>query len=198
MAHHAGYASHGRACAKYLWMASTKVRRILPHIKHRPVQDAIDILEHVPHRSSVQLQKVIKSARANYLQQFPQVNHASIYVQNIYVDEGPQVKRLWRRGRGRADVLLKRMCHITVLVDVKNNVSSHKSAIKTLDQQSGANDRIAHIKDRVDNISAEPDASHSIPDIEKRGNVTDDNSSTPSEQKSVNSLAKSNDIRVAE
>ena len=35
------------------------------------------------------------------------------------VDEGPRLKRVWFRARGRADQLLKRMCHITVIVDEK-------------------------------------------------------------------------------
>jgi len=33
------------------------------------------------------------------------------------VDEGPRLKRMWLRGRGRADMLQKRMSHITVIVD---------------------------------------------------------------------------------
>ncbi|HSV91747.1 MAG TPA: uL22 family ribosomal protein [Desulfobacterales bacterium] len=30
---------------------------------------------------------------------------------------GPTMKRMWTRGRGRADRLLKRSCHISVVVD---------------------------------------------------------------------------------
>jgi large subunit ribosomal protein L22 len=33
------------------------------------------------------------------------------------VDDGPRMKRIWCRARGRADILLKRMSHITVVVD---------------------------------------------------------------------------------
>ena len=42
-----------------------------------------------------------------------------LYVKEIRVDEGPRLKRVWFRARGRADQLLKRMCHITVIVDEK-------------------------------------------------------------------------------
>ena len=41
----------------------------------------------------------------------------SLIVKNVLIDEGPRLKRLWFRGKGRADMLLKRMCHITVIVD---------------------------------------------------------------------------------
>jgi len=40
-----------------------------------------------------------------------------LYVSELYVNEGPRMKRLWVRGRGRADLLLKRMSHITAVVD---------------------------------------------------------------------------------
>jgi len=40
------------------------------------------------------------------------------------VDEGPRMKRVWFRGRGRADMLLKRMCHITVIVDQAANAGA--------------------------------------------------------------------------
>jgi len=42
-----------------------------------------------------------------------------LYINEIRIYEGPRLKRLWCRGRGRADVQLKRMCHITVIVDEK-------------------------------------------------------------------------------
>jgi large subunit ribosomal protein L22 len=40
-----------------------------------------------------------------------------LVVKEIRIDEGPRLKRVWFRGRGRADMQLKRMCHITVVVD---------------------------------------------------------------------------------
>jgi len=40
-----------------------------------------------------------------------------LYIKDVQVNEGPRIKRVWFRGRGRADMLLKRMCHITVVID---------------------------------------------------------------------------------
>jgi large subunit ribosomal protein L22 len=40
-----------------------------------------------------------------------------LYVKDVFIDEGPRLKRVWFRARGRADMLLKRMCHITVVID---------------------------------------------------------------------------------
>ena len=38
-----------------------------------------------------------------------------LYVKELLVNEGPRLKRMWPRGRGRADRLQKRMCHISVV-----------------------------------------------------------------------------------
>jgi len=40
-----------------------------------------------------------------------------LYVKEILIDEGPRLKRIWFRARGRADMQLKRMCRITVVID---------------------------------------------------------------------------------
>jgi large subunit ribosomal protein L22 len=44
------------------------------------------------------------------------MNVDALYVSEAVVDDGPRMKRLWARGRGRADILLKRFCHIKIAV----------------------------------------------------------------------------------
>ncbi len=114
-----------RAIAKYLRHSPSKVRRVAHHLRYRLVTDAVGILQHISHRSAVSLSKVIRSAAANFLQQDSSINEKDIIITKLLVDNGPQIKRLWRRGRGRADILLKRMCHITVYVDRKQNFMKH-------------------------------------------------------------------------
>ena len=50
---------------------------------------------------------------------YEKLDEDMLFIKEIRIDEGPRLKRLWCRGRGRADVQLKRMCHITVIVDEK-------------------------------------------------------------------------------
>ena len=45
------------------------------------------------------------------------LDEESLYVKSIMINEGPRLKRIWRRGKGRADTLLKRFSHISVTVD---------------------------------------------------------------------------------
>ena len=65
------------------------------------------------------IRETLKSAIANALYANKQLDEDMLYVKEIRIDEGPRLKRVWFRARGRADMLLKRMCHITVVVDEK-------------------------------------------------------------------------------
>ena len=61
--------------------------------------------------------KTVKSAVANALDLNKKLDEDMLFIKEIRVDEGPRLKRLAYRSRGRADMTLKRMCHITVVVD---------------------------------------------------------------------------------
>jgi large subunit ribosomal protein L22 len=40
-----------------------------------------------------------------------------LFIKELQVNEGPRMRRVWFRARGRADMLVKQMCHISVVVD---------------------------------------------------------------------------------
>lgn len=77
------------------------------------------MLEVMPQKGAKLIGKTLKSAVANALYKNKQLDEDMLYVKEIRIDEGPRLKRVWFRGRGRADQLLRRMCHITVIVDEK-------------------------------------------------------------------------------
>ena len=113
MAETSGY----RAIAKFIRVSPFKVRRVATHLRRRPYTEAMAILENLPHKSAKILKKVLASAAANALYQDKGLDEDSLYVRELLVNDGPRMKRLWIRGRGRADLLLKRMSHITAVVD---------------------------------------------------------------------------------
>lgn len=108
-----------RAVTKYLIASPTKVRPVANVVKNKPCTEALSILEHMPHKGAVLLFQTMKSAVSNALDINKKLDEDMLYVKEIRIDEGPRLKRLWCRGRGRADIQLKRMCHITVVVDEK-------------------------------------------------------------------------------
>jgi large subunit ribosomal protein L22 len=106
-----------KAVSKYLIASPFKIRPVANLIRRKPYPEAISLLENMPHKGARLVRKTVKSAASNALGSNKQLDEDMLYVRDIFVDEGPRMKRVWFRGRGRADMLLKRMCHITVVVD---------------------------------------------------------------------------------
>ena len=92
-----------------------KARLVADQIRGKSVDQALEILTFSNKKAAVLVKKVLESAIAN-------AEHnqgADIDDQNvakIFVDEGPIMKRIMPRAKGRADRILKRSSHITVVV----------------------------------------------------------------------------------
>jgi len=108
-----------RAVSKFLIASPTKVRPVANVIKNKPAPEAMAILENMPQKGARLITGTLKSAVANALNANKKLDEDMLYVKEIRIDEGPRLKRVWFRARGRADQLLRRMCHITVVVDEK-------------------------------------------------------------------------------
>lgn len=106
-----------RAEAKFVRVSPFKARRVADVVRHRNYPEAIAILKALPHKSARLIQKVVESAAANALRGDRNLDEGMLVVSELYINEGPRMKRLWVRGRGRADMLLKRMSHIIAVVD---------------------------------------------------------------------------------
>jgi len=106
-----------KAVSKYLMGSPFKIRPVADLIRRRPYPEAMSLLENMPHKGARLIRKTVKSAASNALSGNKQLDEDMLYVKEITVDEGPRMKRVWFRARGRADMLLKRLCHITVVVD---------------------------------------------------------------------------------
>jgi len=106
-----------RAEVPFQRVSATKIRRVADNVRRKPYTEAIALLEVLPHKGARLLRKLIQSAAANALAQNKNLDEQMLYVKEVLIDVGPTMKRMWARGRGRADRLLKRSCHISVVVD---------------------------------------------------------------------------------
>ena len=107
------------ATTKFLIASPTKVRPVANVVKKMPCSKALATLEVMPQKGAKLISGTLKSAVANALNQNKQLDEDMLVIKEIRIDEGPRLKRVWFRGRGRADQLLKRMCQITAVVDEK-------------------------------------------------------------------------------
>jgi large subunit ribosomal protein L22 len=115
------------ATAKYLRIPPRKARLVLDAVRGKYAADALAILKFVPNFAAEAITDVIQSAMANAENSRPNDEEtgrslAPLVVDNLklvraWVDEGPRIKRLQPRAQGRAYRIVKRMCHITVVLE---------------------------------------------------------------------------------
>jgi len=106
-----------RAVTRYLIVSPYKIRPVANLVRRKPYTEAVSILENMPHKGARLIRKTVVSAASNALSRDKQLEEDMLYIKEIQVDEGPRMRRVWFRARGRADMLMKRLCHITVVVD---------------------------------------------------------------------------------
>ena len=104
------------ARAKYIRISAQKVRLVADLIRGKKVEDALNLLMFTPKSSAPVIAKVLKSAVANAGQR-QGVDVDTLVVKRITVDEGPTMKRFRARAMGRGTRILKRMSHITIIVE---------------------------------------------------------------------------------
>jgi len=100
---------------KYARISARKVRLIADMIRGRHVQDALNVLKFTPNRAAGMVSKVLISAIANANEAEADVE--DLFVDRAFVDEGPTIKRWRPKDRGRANPIMKRTSHITVVVE---------------------------------------------------------------------------------
>ena len=105
-----------KAVAKYIRMSPQKVRLVVDLVRGKKVQDARNILLYTRKYAAGIVAKALKSAVANAAQN-PNIDENTLYVKEIFVDQGPSLKRWRARAQGRAAGIKKRTSHITVVVD---------------------------------------------------------------------------------
>jgi large subunit ribosomal protein L22 len=107
------------ATIKFLRIGPRKARLVADEIRGKMVGDALSLLQFSINKSvSKDISKLIKSAVANIQNKKSDaaIDAEQLQVKDILVNEGPRMGRYRARAQGRANAIIKRMCHITVTV----------------------------------------------------------------------------------
>ncbi len=110
--------TQAKAIARTVRIAPRKVRLVVDLIRGKQIGEAVAILRHTQKAASPVVEKVLKSAVANAEHNY-ELDINNLVVSEIYVDEGPTLKRFRPRAQGRASAINKRTSHITVVVSEK-------------------------------------------------------------------------------
>ena len=109
---------------RYLRASPQKVRLVADLIRGKAVQEASNLL-YVSNKGAARpLRKLLGSAVANAENLDEHVDVDNLYVKEIFVDQGPVLKRLRPAPMGRAFRILKRQSHVTIKLDTREQAST--------------------------------------------------------------------------
>jgi len=100
-----------------------KMRLVADQIRTVEVNKALDILHFSPKEASGRLEKLLKSAIANWQQKNEgvRIEDSELFVKEIFVDSGRVLKRIQPAPQGRAHRIKKRSNHVTLIIDSLTN-----------------------------------------------------------------------------
>ena len=103
-----------------------KMRLVADTVRGVEVNHALDLLHYSKRDASAYLEKLLKSAIANWEAKNPeqtsQLEAGNVIVKTIMVDEGRTLKRIRPCPQGRAGRIRKRSNHVTIILDTKKAV----------------------------------------------------------------------------
>jgi len=109
-----------KAKARFVRVTPQKARRVVDLIRGKQAGDAVAVLKFAPQAAAEPVLKTVQSAIANAVEgakrNSERLDEADLYISEVFVDEGPTLKRFRPRAQGRASQILKRTSHITVVV----------------------------------------------------------------------------------
>lgn len=100
-------------------IAPRKMRLVADLVRGVEVNKALNILQHNSKAASVSLEKLLRSAIANWEQknEGKSIEEETLIVRSIQVDGGAMMKRIQAAPQGRAHRIRKRSNHVTIIVD---------------------------------------------------------------------------------
>ena len=109
-----------KAKARFVRVTPQKARRVVDLIRGKQAGEAVAVLKFAPQAAGETVLKVVESAIANAREGAKRagerLDESDLFVAEVFVDEGPTLKRFRPRAQGRASQILKRTSHITVVV----------------------------------------------------------------------------------
>src|ERR1035437_2890522 len=110
-----------QAIHRYIGSSPRKMRLVIDLIRGMSVEKALEVLHFQPKHASKDAEKVLRSAIANLMNKDESSKHerSDFFVKEVFVNQGPTLKRISPAPMGRAYKIKKRSCHLTIVVATK-------------------------------------------------------------------------------
>ena len=119
-----------RATARYVRVTPRKANQVLDLVRGVRVEEALNTLSFSKKMVSKRIEKTMRSAVANAVQEDSSLDVEDLVVKEALVGPGPIMKRWLPRAQGRATPLFKRTSHITIVLADKDSLKSKKKSKK--------------------------------------------------------------------
>ena len=107
------------AFARDVRITPRKVRLVADLVRGKSVKDALGILAGCNRVAKTPVEKIIRSASANAVNNFG-MDESKLYIAEIQVGDGLKIKRYIPRAKGSASPIIKRNAHIRIVVKERN------------------------------------------------------------------------------
>jgi large subunit ribosomal protein L22 len=96
-------------------MSPGKARDFARQLRGLPIGDALKLTQFSPRKAARLLGKTLKSAVAN-AENNAKLNVDDLWVKEAVVCDGPRMRRYWPRARGGVSHIVKKTCHVRVVL----------------------------------------------------------------------------------
>lgn len=111
-------AEEARVTLRNYRSSARKMRLVVDQIRGMEVFHAMNVLKFTPKAAAPAVQRLLRSAIASYEEKFDiRVDVGTHYVSEAFVDSARMLKRLRPAPQGRAHLIRKRYCHVTLVIE---------------------------------------------------------------------------------
>ncbi len=103
------------ARTKYVRLSPSKARGLARKVSGLTTAEALRLTDFSARKAGGQIAKTLKSAIAN-AENNARLSADELRVKEVTVEEGPKMKRFWPRARGGVSPVIKRTCHIRIVL----------------------------------------------------------------------------------
>lgn len=103
------------ATSKYIRISPSKVNLVIRKIRRKTYREALQILKFLPQKAGALIWQTLYSAISNATNNFA-FEKEKLFISEAFVNQGPTLKRMRPRAKGKAYGIQKKMSHITIRV----------------------------------------------------------------------------------
>ena len=107
-----------KAMTKYLPISSQKLALVCDQVRGMDAEEALTVLEYMPHKGAGFVYKTVHSALANARNNFD-LDTSDMIISQIWAGEGPRLKRYKAGARGRYKPRVRRQSHLWVTLAMR-------------------------------------------------------------------------------